>query len=259
MPSQSVDVIVLGAGIVGVSAALALQARGRSVALVDRLPEAAGETSFGNSGIIQTEGVLPYLFPRAIGEVARAAANRDPRAHMRHGSLASIAPSIWRYFLASTQPRKAATGKVMAPLLFASAAEHLKLAKDAGASGLLRSGGWIKAYRSARGQDLAHREAEELKPFGVKPIVLDRAGLTELEPHVGEKAIGGVHYSEPLSTSDPAKLIQSYAALFVQRGGRMERGDALSLEPSGAGLDGHDREGQARGARRRHRARSLVR
>jgi len=79
MPPHSVDVIVLGAGIVGVSAALALQARGRTVALVDRLPEAAGETSFGNSGIVQSEGVLPYLFPRAIGDVARAAANRDPR------------------------------------------------------------------------------------------------------------------------------------------------------------------------------------
>ena len=84
MPSHSVDVIVLGAGIVGVSAALALQARGRSVALIDRLSEAAGETSFGNSGIVQTEGVLPYLFPRAIGEVARAA--REP------GSARSRAP-----------------------------------------------------------------------------------------------------------------------------------------------------------------------
>ncbi len=235
MPSHAVDVIVLGAGIVGVSAALALQARGRTVALVDRLPEAAGETSFGNSGIVQTEGVLPYLFPRALGEVARAAVNRDPRAHMRHGSLPSIAPAIWRYFRASTQPRKAATGKIMAPLLFAAAEEHLKIAQDAGASGLLRAGGWIKAYRSARGQDLAHAEAEELKRFGVKPIALDRAALTALEPHVGEKAIGGVHYAEPLSTSDPGALIQSYAALFVKRGGRMERGDALSLEPSGAG------------------------
>jgi D-amino-acid dehydrogenase len=235
MPSHAVDAIVLGAGIVGVSAALALQARGRTVALIDRLPEAAGETSFGNSGIVQTEGVLPYLFPRSVGEVARAAVNRDPRAHMRHGALPSIAPSIWRYFQASTPARKAATGKVMAPLLFAAAAEHLKLAQDSGASGLLRAGGWIKAYRSARGQDAAHAEAEELKAFGVKPVLVDRAGLTELEPHVGEKAIGGVHYTEPLSTSDPAKLIQSYAALFVQRGGRMERGDALSLEPSGSG------------------------
>ena len=235
MPSQSVDAIVLGAGIVGVSAALALQARGRTVALVDRFPEAAGETSFGNSGIVQSEGVLPYLFPRALGDVARAAVNRDPRAHMRYGALASIAPSIWRYFQASTQARKAATGKIMAPLLFAAAGEHLKLAQDAGASALLRSGGWIKAYRSARGRELAHGEAEELRPFGVKPIFLDRAALTALEPHVGVKAIGGVHYAEPLSTPDPAKLIQSYAALFVKRGGRMVRADALSLEPAGSG------------------------
>jgi D-amino-acid dehydrogenase len=123
----------------------------------------------------------------------------------------------------------------MAPLLFAAAAEHVKLAQDAGASGLLRAGGWIKAYRSARGRELAHAEAEELKAFGVKPTLLDRAGLSALEPHVGEKAIGGVHYVEPLSTSDPGALIQSYAALFVKRGGRMERGDALSLEPAGAG------------------------
>ena len=235
MPSHKVDAIVLGAGIVGVSAALALSARGRTVALVDRLPEAAGETSFGNSGIVQTEGVLPYLFPRAPGDIARAAINRDPRAHIRHRSLPSIAPSIWRYFQASTQTRKHATGKIMAPLLFAAAEEHLKFAEDAGSSGLLRAGGWIKAYRSARGQDLAHGEAEELKPFGVKPIFLDRAALAALEPHVGEKAIGGVHYPEPLSTPDPAALIQSYAALLVRRGGRFERGDALSLEPSDSG------------------------
>src|SRR5262249_55244566 len=149
------DAIVLGAGIVGVSAALALSARGRSVALVDRLQEAAGETSFGNSGIVQTEGVLPYLFPRALTEVALAALNRDPRAHMRYGALPSIAPAIWRYFLASTHARQQATGKVMAPLMFAAAGEHLKLAQDAGASELLRSGGWIKAYRSARGQEAA--------------------------------------------------------------------------------------------------------
>jgi D-amino-acid dehydrogenase len=235
MPSQTVDAIVLGAGIVGVSAALALSARGRTVALVDRLPHAGGETSFGNSGIVQSEGVLPYLFPRALSEIARAAVNRDPRAHIRHGALPSIAPAIWRYFQASTQTRKAATGKIMAPLLSAAAGEHLKLAEDAGASELLRSGGWIKAYRTARGHDLAHAEAEELKRFDVRPVFLDRAGLAALEPHVGEKAIGGVHFAEPLSTSDPAKLIQSYAALFVRRGGRMERGDALSLEPAGAG------------------------
>ena len=53
------DVVVLGAGIVGVSIAAHLQRRGRSVALVDRRG-AGEETSFGNAGLIQREGVYPY-------------------------------------------------------------------------------------------------------------------------------------------------------------------------------------------------------
>src|SRR5271167_2524151 len=107
MPSRSVDAIVLGAGIVGVSAALALQERGRKVAIVDRLAEAAGETSFGNTGIVQSEAIFPYLFPREPAEIALAALNRDPRAHIRYRALPAIAPALWRYFRASTQ-----TGKI---------------------------------------------------------------------------------------------------------------------------------------------------
>jgi glycine/D-amino acid oxidase-like deaminating enzyme len=60
------DVIVLGAGMIGVSTALHLQKRGRSVALLDRRGPGE-ETSFGNTGIIQREGVVPYPFPRQIG------------------------------------------------------------------------------------------------------------------------------------------------------------------------------------------------
>jgi D-amino-acid dehydrogenase len=235
MPSETVDAIVLGAGIVGVSVALHLQARGRKVAIVDRLPEAAGETSFGNSGIIQSEGVIPYVFPRAPGDIARAALNRDPRAHIRYGALPSIAPALLRYFHFSTPARKNATAKAMAPLLAAASAEHVKFAHVAGANGLLRGGGWIKAFRSARGQEILYKEAEELKPYGVRPTLLDRAALTALEPHVAEAAIGAMHYPEPLTTPDPQALIQGYAALFVKRGGRFETGDAMSLEPSGAG------------------------
>ena len=106
MPSQTIDAIVLGAGIVGVSAALALQARGRTVAIVDRLGEAAGETSYGNTGIVQSEAVFPYLFPREPAEIALAALNRDPRAHIRYGALPAIAPALWRYFRASNDAGK---------------------------------------------------------------------------------------------------------------------------------------------------------
>ena len=58
MPSRTVDVIVLGAGIVGVSAALAVPARGRTVALVDRLREAAGGRGDGVAGGEREAGIV---------------------------------------------------------------------------------------------------------------------------------------------------------------------------------------------------------
>lgn len=58
------DTVVLGGGIIGVSVAVHLQRRGRAVALVDRKPP-GNETSIGNAGLIQREGVYPYAFPRS--------------------------------------------------------------------------------------------------------------------------------------------------------------------------------------------------
>ena len=235
MPSRGVDVIVLGAGMVGISAALALQARGRSVLLVDRHGRAAEETSFGNSGLVQSEAVLPYTFPRDPVAIVSAALNRDPRAHIRYAAFPASAPALRRYFQFSKPSRMAETAAAMKPLVFAAADEHVKLAEAAGVRDLLRPTGWIKVWRTAAGEDTARREAEDLRPYGVEPNFLDRDGLAALEPHVGLGARGGAHYPHPLSTPDPQGLARAYAALFVQRGGRFEKGDAMTLEPAAAG------------------------
>ena len=233
--AAAVDVVVLGAGIVGVSAALHLQARGRSVVLVDRLGAVAGETSFGNTGIVQSEAVFPYMFPRAPGEIARAALNLDPRAHIRYASLPSIAPYLWRYFLASAPAARMETARAMRSLVDLCLSEHLALAEPAGARALLRDGGWIKVLRTKRGQDAALADAEEVRPFGVTYKVLNRDELLEQEPHLSTAAISGIHYVDPLTTPNPQALISAYADMFVARGGALHKGDARSLEAEGAG------------------------
>ncbi len=235
MPLAKVDVVVLGAGIVGVSAALHLQARGRSVAIVDRSGAAASETSYGNTGIIQAEAVFPYTFPRKLGEIALAALNRDPRAHIRYSALPSIAPWLWRYFLASSPQNRIAIANAARPLNAAALPEHRAFAKAAGAEALLRDEGWIKVYRSERGRQAALAEIEELRPFGVASRVLDRAELAAMEPHLTEAAAGGVHFSEPATTSDPGALVKAYAALFRERGGRLLNGDARTLTTAADG------------------------
>ena len=91
------DTIVLGAGIVGVSTALQLQARGRSVVLLDRAMPGSG-TSHGNAGLIERASVIPYSFPREISRLLRYGLNQqsDVRYSLKH--LPKAGPWLLKYW-----------------------------------------------------------------------------------------------------------------------------------------------------------------
>jgi glycine/D-amino acid oxidase-like deaminating enzyme len=78
MAELKADVLVLGAGMVGVGAALHLQKKGRDVVLIDRHELAGEETSYGNGGLIECASVFPYMFPRDLGQILQYAF--QPRA-----------------------------------------------------------------------------------------------------------------------------------------------------------------------------------
>ena len=152
-----------------------MQARGRAVALVDRLGAVARETSFGNAGIVQSEAVFPYVFPRAPAEIAGAALNLDPRVQIRYARAASIAPWVVALFprlLAGSRRRPRGDGDARAGPR--CVAEHRALAEAAGAGALLREGGWIKVFRTSRGEDLALADVEETEALRHRQRDADR-------------------------------------------------------------------------------------
>src|ERR1700754_5170606 len=69
------DVIVLGAGIVGVSAAYAARQRGMSGGLVDR-GEPGSETSYGNTGILSSGSISPLNNPSLWNALPKYLGNR---------------------------------------------------------------------------------------------------------------------------------------------------------------------------------------
>jgi D-amino-acid dehydrogenase len=62
------DIIVLGAGVVGLSTALYLQRAGRRVAVIDPLGPAGG-ASFGNAGMISADTAAPIAMPGMLRKV----------------------------------------------------------------------------------------------------------------------------------------------------------------------------------------------
>ena len=229
------DVIVLGAGIVGVSVAVHLQKRGRAVMLVDRKPPGEG-TSFGNTGLIQREAVYPYSFPRSWREILRHGRNRSIDTHYDWKSLPKLAPFLARYWWHSSTARHAAIAKKYAPLIERCVPEHLELAEEAGATGLLRPGGWIKIFRTPAAMEERVRDAEKWeREFDIEYKVLDPRSLREAEPHLDTSLIGALHFPEPVGVKDPHALTMAYVGLLERLGGARAIGDAASLEEAPGG------------------------
>src|SRR5476649_79547 len=94
------DAIVLGAGIVGTSIALHLAKRGMSVALIDRA--GVGEqTSYGNSGVIESSTLLPPAFPADLGALLRVVLKRSSVANYHLSFLPQMAPWLLAFRAAS--------------------------------------------------------------------------------------------------------------------------------------------------------------
>ena len=238
-----VDVVVLGAGIVGVSLALHLQQRGRSVALIDRHGEAGLETSYGNAGLIERSSIFPYMFPRELGKIARYALNASPEAHYHLTAMTTIAPWLWRYWRASSPEGAARTLRAALPLIERSLLEHEALMEAAGATGLLRKVGWTRLYKSDRNLAKGIADAIALRDYGLDPGILDAAATMELEPNLQGPIAGSIHLREPGVVSDPKGVAQAYAALFVERGGAFLTGEARSLASAGEAWSVSTREG----------------
>ena len=229
------DVVVLGAGIVGICVALHLQKRSRSVVLLDRRG-AAEETSFGNAGLIQREGVYPYGFPHDFGALLRYGFNRTIDAHYHPTALAHLAPFLWQYWKYSRPARHAEVARKYSRLIEHCVSEHDALAAEAGAAGFFRRAGWLKVFRTERERDKRYAEAERWhREFGINYRTVDVRALQDMEPHVAPILAGALHWTDPVSVDDPHGLAHVYLRLFERLGGKLVQGNAASLEADGGG------------------------
>ncbi len=222
------DVIVLGAGIVGVSVALHLVKRGRSVALVDR--GGAGEgTSYGNAGIIEGNTIFPAAFPSDWATLLRIALQT-----LAARQLSFRVPAEDRA-LAVGLPRRVAAGATGrnrasdASVVRARGPEHEALSLESGAAKYLRRTGWLKLYRTDKGFAGVARELDLAAKLGIANIPLEREAARALEPSLAPVFRHAVHWTGAVSLSNPLAVTRAYAARFAALGGLSFTGDARTL------------------------------
>ncbi|MGI9296779.1 MAG: NAD(P)/FAD-dependent oxidoreductase [Gammaproteobacteria bacterium] len=227
MPGDSVA--VLGAGGVGVCAALMLRRRGRDVFLIDRAPPAS-ETSGGNAGIVSDSSAVPLNNPSLRANLfSLLCGGESLRLHRRYA--AANLPWLWRFWKHSAADSSARRARSLYALLSRSKTLHRRWMAECGLRNYPREGGWMKCYRRERSFAAAAAERRLWDSLGVRYEIADAARIAELAPSSRPLFARGVYLPETFSAPDPRRAVREYAKQFSERGGRFMREDIRALRP----------------------------
>ncbi|WP_258127654.1 NAD(P)/FAD-dependent oxidoreductase [Achromobacter anxifer] len=228
------QVIVLGAGIVGVCCALELQRRGMSVTLVDR-QEPGLETSLGNAGVIARSSLMPFNHPGLWAQLPRLLKNDTVQFRYSLNYLAQNLGWAARFLLNARPAVFKQTVAALDGLIRLSAPEHLRLLKESGAAHRLRDTGWVFLYRSEQGWNGGELSRRTYAEYQVPTQVLQPAELAEIEPALSPIFHRALWIQGSYSVDDPHEVVAAYAALFLRSGGAFKRLTASAIRRDGQG------------------------
>lgn len=227
---------------VGVSCALSLQKRGFAVTLIDRR-EPGRETSYGNAGVLARSSIVPLNNPGLFGKLTDYLGNRHPALNL-DWRRALARPGWFLRFLWEARPSQAAARIAALESLTASTVErHRALMAEAGVSHRLRETGTLKVWRTEAGHEAAKAEHDFLKQHGIASEILDRQGISAVEPALNPIFHAGLICLENASVDSPGAVTEAYAALFAARGGQIEQAQVEKLVRTDAGWQAQTAKG----------------
>jgi D-amino-acid dehydrogenase len=178
-------VLIMGAGVIGVSTAYELVKAGCDVSVVDRQPAAGLETSFANAGEISPGYASPWAGPGVPLKAVQWMLDK-------HGPLVvhpRLDPLMWRWMLQTlfncTSRRYTLNKSRMVPIAEYSRDCLRRLRADTGISYDHRSQGTLQLFRKQSQLDSVDKDITVLREYGVRFELLDRNGCIRAEPALG--------------------------------------------------------------------------
>ena len=233
---RACDVLVIGAGIVGVASALRLQREGRNVLLIDR-DDVAAQASRGNAGALAFSDILPLASPGILRMAPRWLLDPLGPLTIRPAYLPRLAPWLFRFWRASGRDRVRASTTAQAALMKLSAAETPLLLSAANASHMLRSDGALHLYESEAELLSSQPGWATRAEHGIAFTHLHGSqAIAELQPGLTSAFVAATFVPAWQTVSDPLQVTQALAQAFAQHGGRIRRAEAIAIVPGADGV-----------------------
>lgn len=230
------DVVVIGAGVVGVSAAIAAQARGLSVLLVDRDGPAAG-ASAGNAGAFAFSDILPLASPRILREAPGWMLDPLGPLAIPPAYALRVAPWMFHFWRACSPARVRRSTAAQAALMDLSKAELEAFLARTGTLPMLRKEGNLEVYEGRARFEASLPGWRAREEHGIAFEHLDAAGMAAIQPGLAPRFTHGTFTPGWYSVADPKLYTLALADHFRSAGGGVERAEVAALRPVEGGVE----------------------
>lgn len=231
------SIVVLGAGVAGLSAALYLRRAGLAVTVLDPLGPAGG-ASFGNAGLLSPQTVVPLALPGMLRKVPGWL--RDPLGPLtvRPSYAAKAMPWLMRWVNESRMARVLENAKALKALHAPAMTCWRELLGEEAYRDLIRETGQVQVWEGDAVSPSAAVEADLRERHGIKAEALGADELRQIFPGLARSVTRGLLVPGNGHTVNPARLVQTLAALFQAEGGTIlpERAEGLIPTKGGAWL-----------------------
>ncbi|KSV94071.1 D-amino acid dehydrogenase [Sinorhizobium sp. GL28] len=234
-------VIVLGAGIIGVTSAYQLAKAGHEVTVIDRQPGPALETSFANAGEVSFGYCSPWAAPGIPMKAMKWLFMKHAPLILRPKVETAMLSWMVRMLSNCTSKRYAINKSRMLRLADYSRISLATLRAETGIAYDERMQGTLQLFRTQQQLDASGKDVKALAADGIPYEVLDRDGCIRVEPalkHVREKIVGGLLTPKD-ETGDCFKFSNALAKKAEELGVRFNYGSIIrGLDVEGGHIRG---------------------
>ncbi|MGO4334343.1 NAD(P)/FAD-dependent oxidoreductase [Labrys sp. KB_33_2] len=245
--SSDLDVIVIGAGVVGLSCAIAAKARGLSVAVLDREGPAAG-ASAGNAGAFAFTDILPLASPGILKKAPKWLLDPLGPLSVPPAYALQIAPWMFRFWRACSASRVAHSTAAQTALMDLSKAELEPFLTQTGTLPMLRKEGNLQVYESKAELEASLPGWAVRQTHGIEFRHLDAAGMAEIQPGLARRFTHGTFTPGWYSIADPKLYTLALADHLRASDGLIERVAVKALRPLENGVEILGADGSVRRA-----------
>ncbi|MGR3762140.1 NAD(P)/FAD-dependent oxidoreductase [Roseobacteraceae bacterium NS-SX3] len=226
------QVIVAGAGVIGLSVALEAQARGLDVRVIDREGPAAG-ASAGNAGAFAFPEILPLASPKAIRQAPRWLLDPLGPLSIPLPYALKIAPWMLRFWRASWPGQVKASTKAQTALMRVSKEALDPFLEREGLMPMLRREGQLQVYEGEGEFRAALPGWQAREEEGIEFHHLRGAEIAEYQLGLDTRFTHATFTPGWYTIADPKDYVLALAERFRAGGGCIERAEALALVPDG--------------------------